>query len=349
MRRIIAVLLLCAPVFAQTTAKPGKPSSSTSAPANPAAQTSKPAGQKSTAATPPATPGAESKSPTTQVAENAPVITLNGACATPDAKGQCNTVITRKQFEDLVSVVNPQTGFNPPLTNDAKRRIATSYARFLAFSDQAKKEGLDKTPEAGKMKEFAAMQAMAQLYINDLQSKTKPTEAEVEKFYNDNKTRYEKINVRRILVPASGGFGAKDVTPEKMKETAQKIYDRAKAGEDFDTLEKDALAAAGQNTSYETKLTLNPTALPQTQQSVKELKPGEVSQLFAEPSGYYIYKMEGSETTPFAQVKPQIEQELHQKKFQEALQGQMEKIKPDFNEAYFGPAPARGRAPGEPD
>jgi parvulin-like peptidyl-prolyl isomerase len=345
MRHLLAVLLLCAPVLAQTS---GKPSSPSTAPANPAAQSGKPAGQK----TPPASPSKstpDAKNPTEQVAENSAVIMLKGVCATPDAKGECSTAITRKQFEDLVSVVNPQTGFNPPLTNDAKRRIAMSYARFLAFSDEAKKEGLDKTPQAEKMKQFATMQAMAQVYINNLQDKTKPTDPEVEKFYNDNKSRYERITARRILVPTSGGFGAKDVTPEKMKDVAQKIYERAKAGEDFDKLEKDALTAAGQNTSYETKLTLNPTALPQSQQSVKDLKPGEISQLFSEPSGYYIYKMESSETSPLAQVKPQIEQELHQRKFQEALQGKMENIKPDFNEAYFGPAPARGRAPGEPD
>jgi hypothetical protein len=248
-------------------------------------------------------------------------------------------VITRAQFEQLTQAINPTNGMNAPLPADAKRQIASRYSQFLALADEAKKQKLDATPQAEALKQFAEMQALAQLYMNTLQAKSAPTEAEVEKYYNDNRARFEKMTVERILVPANPGPDAKGVTTETMKQTAQKIYDRAKAGEDFNKLQKEAFSAAGIPTAPDAKMVLNPASLPPSQKSVRELKPGAVSEMFSEPSGFYIYKMVSSETTPLATVKTEIERALQRQKFQEAAQKTIESVKPDFNEAYFGPNP----------
>jgi parvulin-like peptidyl-prolyl isomerase len=89
-------------------------------------------------------------------------------------------------------------------------------------------------------------------------------------------------------------------------------------------------------------MVLNPASLPPQQQSVRQLKPGEISQMFSEVSGFYIYKMEGTEVTPLESVRTEIEKALQRQKFQETVQKMAEQAKPDLNEAYFGPAPKPG-------
>jgi len=340
LRFAFTVLIASSMCAAQTTAPksstPVKPQSGAATqskpPAKAPAETDKPA-----AAQPPA-----------QVPETAPVMTINNVCEKPAANGQCKTVITRADFERLTSAINPSNGINPPLPPEARRQVATRYAQFLAFAEEAKKAKLDQTPQAKDLVHFAELQALAQLYASDLQAKSAPSAAEVQKYYDDNRARFEKVTVQRILVPSNPGPDAKNVTPESLKQTAQKIYERAKAGEDFDKLQKEAFTAAGITSAPESKLVLNPAALPPQQQSVRQLKPGETSQLFSEVSGSYIYKMVSTETTPLATVKPDVEKALQRQKFQDAIQKMIESSKPDLNEAYFGPAP-KGGVPTERD
>ena len=338
-RFAFTVLIACSLCAAQTS-----PAPKTGTAAKPGAQTktgTTPQSDKS-APTTPATPAKPATAEAQDVPPTTPVVTINNVCEKPDASGKCQTVLTRAQFEKLTAAVNPSNGVNPPLPPEAKRQIATRYSQFLAFADAAKKANLDKTPEAQQLVQFAEMQALAQLYVNSLQTKSAPTAAEVQKYYDNNKARFEKITVRRILVPANPGPDAKNVTAEQLKAEAQKIYDRAKAGEDFDKLQKEAFAAAGINSAPESKMILNPASLPPQQQSVRQLKPGEVSQLFSEPSGSYIYKMEATEVKPLDTVRPEIEKALQRQKFQETVQKMAEQAKPDLNESYFGPAPKPG-------
>jgi hypothetical protein len=277
------------------------------------------------------------------------VITLNNVCQKPNATGQCKTVVTREEFDRLSSALNPAAAGNAPLTPDMKRTLATRYSQMLALGEKARKENLDKNPRAQELIHFAELQALAQLYMSDLQAKAKPTPAEVDKYYADNRARFEKVTVERILVPANPGPDAKNVTQDFLKQTAQKIYDRAKAGEDFNKLQKEAFSAAGINAAPDAKLVLNPAALPPSQQEVRQLKPGEVSKLFTEPSGAYIYKMQSSEVTPLDTVRKEIETALTRQKFEEEARKQIDAVKPDLNEAYFGPAPKGGPVSPERD
>lgn len=100
---------------------------------------------------------------------------------------------------------------------------------------------------------------------------------------------------------------------------------------------------------------VRPDLLPNGQSKVFELKPGGISQLFAEPSGNYFYKMESKTTVPLDQVRQDIQQFLQQQKANQALDALLESAKPEFNEAYFGNtgaegglAPVRPPGPGGP-
>ena len=344
LRLAIIALAACSLCAAQTSA----PQSTTPA----KSQTSSTSQSSKTTAKPAAKPGtststgaAATKTAAGEVPPTAAVITIPNLCAKPDAAGKCQTVVTRAEFDRLASALNPQNGTNPPLNPEMKRQIATRYSQFLTLGENAKKEGLDKNPRAQELIHFAELQALAQLYMSNLQAKATPTAAEVDKFYADNKPRFEKMTVERILVPANPGPDAKGVTAESLKQTAQKIYDRAKAGEDFNTLQKEAFTDAGLSSAPDAKMVVNPASLPPSQAAVRQLKPGEVSPMFTEASGEYIYKMVSDETMPLASVRTEIERNLGRQKFEQEAKKVIEGVKPDLNESYFGPPPTPGKGP----
>jgi hypothetical protein len=348
-RVALTVMMAAALCAAQTTSSstsktPAKSQSGSTATTSKSGASQTPSATKSgtAAKTPTATPQ--------EVPPTAPVVTLNNVCAKPDASGACKTVITRAEFERLTSAINPSNGgANASLQPDAKRQIATRYSQFLAFADDAKKNNLDKTPQAQELLHFAELQALTQVFMNNLQAKSQATPEEVQKYYDDNRARFEKITVQRILIPANPGPDAKNVTAESLKETAQKIYERAKAGEDFNKLQKEAFTAAGIPTAPDAKLVLNPASLPPQQKDVRDLKPGEVSKMYEEPSGHYIYKMESSEVTPLSSVRTEIEHALQRQKFEETVKKMLSDVKPDLNEAYFGPTTKASSTPAERD
>src|SRR5258708_6090401 len=125
-------VLVVAPLLTQTQAQPQQ--------ATPPAQSSQP----------PAAVGSapQTVQPPAPVAADAPVLTVHGVCpsgqtAPVDKSDSCTLVLTRVQFEALVSSLNVNNqAYAPP----ALRGFATNYATILALAKAAENVGVDKDP-----------------------------------------------------------------------------------------------------------------------------------------------------------------------------------------------------------
>lgn len=342
-------------------------------------------GQAAQPATPPAagakaeqsTSAASDKAPEVKVGPDDAVITLKGFCADASQKGEaCKTAITRAQFEKLVDALQPGA---PPAV---RRQIATRYSMVLKMSTEAEKRGLDKGPSFEEKMYFARMQILAQELGRALQDDSnKVSGADIEDYYKKNEASYEQATFARIYVPRAkqiaraaakpkadteaGGKSAattnaeqppteeqKKAAAEAMKKVATDLRDRAAKGEDPDKLEEEAYAAAGlPGTAPDTKREkMRRAQLPANHQVVMDLKPGEVSELISDNSGYYIYKMVGKETLTLDAVKPDIIKALSSQRYRDSMQSFQGNI--DLNDAYFGPTrnpamppPPRGATP----
>lgn len=302
-------------------------------------------------------PAIEKAEPVDQtVPEDAPVMTIQGLCEdiAPNT-ADCKTVVTRRQFENILSAVAPSRAGSPAeLPPGVKRNMATQYAQLLTVATDAEKQGVEKTPEAQELLKFARMQAIVQAYTRELQKKLEPTDAEIQSFYNASVDKLQQATLERIFIPKAAnepanpeakapsqpGQAGKPASGTAEKAKADAIRQRAVAGEPFEKLQKEAIAGSKLPTAPETKLTVQKDTLPPSQQSVFELKPGQVSQVFVEPSGFYIYKMVAVQPVPLSEVKMDIRQRLLQEKMQTALESMLKNVKPVFNEQYFGPPPA---------
>jgi hypothetical protein len=297
-----------------------------------------------------ATPTQPQRSATpANVPPDSPVITIEGLCpekpaaAVPNSP-DCKTVITRAEFEHLTSTLSP----NMPPT--AKQSFANDYVRLLVVADEGRRQGLENSSHYKEMVKFAKLQLLAQEMFRDMQEKAKPSTADVEKYYQDNRIRFQEISLKRLFIPrnrpatpttpAKAGAAAtppKEPTDAELQAQGEKMRARLIAGEDFDKLEKEVYEAAGYKTPPPPTTIPNwrYDAMPASDQYIFDMKPKEFTKVTVDPSGAYIYQVMEKKTIPLADVKAQIEATMTSEHLRSKMNEMMNSVKPEINQTYF--------------
>lgn len=319
------------------------------------------------------------------VPPTAPVITVIGVCPPKPAapKGtaakpasaaasnpaDCKTVITRAEFETMANNLAPN------ITPQMKKQLAGVLPRLIAMSNEAKKKGLENTPQFKERVKFNRMQVLAQQLQQKIQEDaTKVPEADIQKYYKDHQADFEQYNLDRLFIPRAKQVGENEAKEEnekdqklteeqqKAKQEAEKakadaseqamtnlaaeLRTRAAAGEDFAKLQKEAYEASGTKMDAPTVNLPNVrrTGLPPGHAAVFDLKPGEVSQVLGDSGGHYIYKLNSKTVMTLEQATAEIHSKLQNDRMREAMEKFSNSFKVDTNEAYFG-AGAAGPMP----
>jgi hypothetical protein len=309
-------------------------------------------------AAPPATAPAASQASEVEikVGPDDPVITISGFCAEPPPPGNpCQTVITRAQFEKLTEALQP--GMSPSL----RLNVANAYARNLRMSAAAEKRGLDKTPALEEEMRFARMQLLSQDLTRALQADANDiTAADLEDYYKKNHSAFEQATLARIFVPRAKKIVAALEEPKKepkdagsaepqsaaqtkaaedaMTKVATDLHARAVSGEDLDKLQIEAYTQAGfERTTPNTKMEkVRRDMLPPQHESVLDLKPGEISEVFSDPSGaHFIYKMLSKQTPTLEDVKTEIRTKISTQRYRDSMKPFQGEVV--FSDAYFTP------------
>jgi len=250
-------------------------------------------------------------------------------------------VITRSEFEELTAAMDPT------MSPQAKYQFANSYARFFILAREAHRQGLEEDPRFQKLLEITRIQLLGQMLVQKIQQKAQAvTATEVEKFYRENPKPFEIATVLRIYVPGTKLMEQGNNLPvmpyEKdatMREAAEKLRARAAAGEDFASLQKEAFQLANMKAPPpDTKLVnVGRDRLARDQQSVFDLKPGDISAVFESEDGYYIFKLVAKEIPPLDAVKDQAKKNLQSQRMESSMAGVIGPAKVVvINEKYFG-------------
>jgi len=353
------------------------------------AQTPAPAPQSAQAPAAGNTAPAPAAAPAPEVAPTAPVLTIKGACpatapkaktAAPGTKSpaaakqpakssaNCETVITRAEFEKIAS------GIAPNVTPQLKRQLASVYPRLLVMSQEAEKHGLQNSPQYKQAMKFARMQILTNELQRSIQEEAeKISQQDIADQYKNNPEAYQQYSLERLYVPhtkdaaeEAEANAKKDSEKEPEKETeqqekakqeqgeqemsqlAESLRARGAAGEDFAKLQKEAFTAAARKVEPPAVSMSNVrrAKLPPSHAAVFDLKPGEVSVVFSDAGGYSVYKMVSKQPVPLDQVTEEIRGALRTQRLREAMDKVQNSFKTETNEAYFGPAgPGGGRQP----
>jgi hypothetical protein len=311
-------------------------------------------------------PASPATSETASVAPDAAVITIQGICEKSGSTGpaaDCKTVVTRAEFENLVNALQP----NMPIA--AQKQFANRYGAILYFAEKAKERGLGKGQVFEERLRYVQLEVLASLASEQMQKEaTDVTDAEIEAYHHEHISDYKTISYERLYVPKQKKLeppaqGANDPDLQKkreaseadMKAEADKLRARASAGEDFAKLQQEAYDFGG----YTQIKSSNPRvdkvrkgAIPPADASIFELKTGDVSQVFAGPSGFVVYKIEAVEDVPVASLHDEISRTLANERGRRAMEALQNSTKLD--DAYFAPpatmptpAPPTLRNPGE--
>jgi hypothetical protein len=305
----------------------------------------------------PAPPAAAAETSST-VPPNTPVITVRGYCDKPAGgnatPSDCKTVVTRAEFEKML----------PPNTPPAnRRRLVDSYLQLLALAEKGHELGLDQGSDFDQQMHMVRLNVLARMALQQMQKEAgNVPESEIEAYYHQHAADYKAASFDRIYVPKqkqSDVAGLKPSDPDaqkkreaseaEMKKEAEKLRERAAAGEDFGKLQQEAYDFAGQKmTAANTKS--DDVRKPGLPAAVADLKPGEVSAVVNEPAGFMVYKLEEFKDLPLASVHDEIARALQNDRLQkerESLENAA-KASTTLDETYFAtPAPPTLRNPGE--
>ena len=271
---------------------------------------------------------------------NTPVVTVDGVCSQPKKVGtadSCKTVITRAQMDSLIDALEP----NAPAT--ARRQFVINYVRLLAASGVAERKHLEKDPEVANelqiQQKIVHMQVLANTLYRRLQTQASNVPgAEIEKYYAEHHANFEQGQVRRLLIPkAIAATNAETAGAVSQKVKADELRAQAAAGEDFEQLQQSAykdlelrMAANSAKPSL-----LRRSNLPAGQDSIFDLRPGEVSPVIESQDGFLILKLESKELIPIEEARPEILSFLQRERTQRELRDVTESAKAHFNPAYL--------------
>jgi peptidyl-prolyl cis-trans isomerase D len=206
------------------------------------------------------------------------------------------------------------------------------YASNDPVDEAAIKAYYDKKGDRFMTNEYATVQ-YAELRLETLASQIAPTDADLQKVYEENRVRYVREESRRARHIVIGIDAGADEAAALKK--ADAVLAEARAGKDFAELAKkystDVTAAQGGDLGFVTK---EQFAGP-IGDTLFSMKVGDVSSPVKSQFGYHILKLEeiqATEVQPFAEVRAELDSQYRQDKAaelfgerQDQIQAQLEK------------------------
>ena len=231
------------------------------------------------------------------------------------------TAITDTDFYKEQENLPPQL---KPLTETAegkKEMLDTMVVRELIMQ-QAKKEGIEGTPEVAAKIEDLKKRVVVEAYLKKkVEESANVSDAELQEFYNKNKDKFQsdaQIRASHILV--------------KSETEAKEIEKQLKAGASFEELAKkhsiDGAGPKGGDLGWFGKGAM----LPEFENAAMALKQGQVSGIVKTQFGYHLIKQTGARPAgprSFEEVKDQIKAAIVPEKQQETFKKLKEDLKKD--------------------
>jgi parvulin-like peptidyl-prolyl isomerase len=278
----------------------------------------------------PAAPAAQAPAPASEpkVDPNKVVLTIG------------NEKVTAGQVDALIADLPAQQ--QQLLRRAGKRVLADELVRIKLLSQEAQKRKLDQSDKVRRQLELTRDQILASAVASDTMRKA----------YEQDKTRYEKIRARHILIRTPGSRapvrpGQKELTEPEAKAKADDLRKQLVNGADFAELarkESDDTSSGAQGGDLD--VFGHGAMVPEFDKAAFALKEGEISQPVKTQFGYHIIQVTG--ILSFDELQGEIAQGNPQVT---NLVEELKKTTPvQLDESYFGPAPAApgAAAPGAP-
>lgn len=265
-----------------------------------------------------------------------------------------DTVIATVDGKNLTygEIANFLKGMNPQMQQNAMRNrkeFVERYALMRRLSALAEQAKLGERSPYKEAIESYRMNMLMQAEINEYVDHILITADDLQKYYAENKGRYDQVKLKVIYIAfssAPAGAAAetkKHLTEEEAKAKAEQLIKEIKGGADFVKLVKENSEDASSKAKDGDMGTLSRADnLPESIRSVVfALKAGEVSDPVRQPNGFYIFRAEEVSQRPLEQVREQLVKQMQSERLQEWLKSTTKSLSIKFeNEQFFSGATA---------
>jgi peptidyl-prolyl cis-trans isomerase C len=181
---------------------------------------------------------------------------------------------------------------------------------------------------------------LAEAYLQKSLPQIEVSEEEAKKYYESHKSEYkepEKVKLRHILIYVPQN--ADNKTKEKALNRARQIRAQLIKGAKFEELAKiHSDDMASREKGGDLGILRKGETLPEFEEKVFKLKPGEISQPILSPYGYHIVKVEKiipEEILPFEKVKDQVKEDLKREKERIAMENMLKKLAEKYHPKIY--------------
>jgi peptidyl-prolyl cis-trans isomerase SurA len=173
---------------------------------------------------------------------------------------------------------------------------------------------------------------LSRMFNKHVRSGVTMDEAEARVFYQNNLKAYalpEEIRVRQIFLRLP-----EKATPAQdaaVREKARMVYERAKQGEDFIRLVRETSNGVTAQQDGDLGFMQREHALPEIEEAVRSLRPGEIAGPLKFAGGYNVIRLEEMRTPvkPFDTVKDDISKTLYERKVENTYRGWLQTLRSD--------------------
>ena len=273
-------------------------------------------GQKSPVSAKPETMKPESASAQTAKTESAPAAKAGAVVAEIGSEK-----ITLAEIDEMIKNIPEQY---QSMAQTHKDMFLDSVINQKLLYSEASKAGLEKDPDVQKQMEDAKKDIIVKTYLRkEIEEKVQVTDEDVAKYYEANKDKFkepEKAKVSHILV---------DTEAE-----AKDILAKLQGGADFAALAKEKSKCPSKDKGGDLGFVSKGQTVPEFEQAVFALQPGQMSGVVKTQFGYHIIKVtekQPEKAMALNDIKDQLKQmligDMQKAKFEQLLKDLKDKNK----------------------
>jgi len=255
--------------------------------------------------------------------------------------------ITMGDFNRVTSMYDPQKQELLAKNPQYKTVLLQRFVQGMVIAQIAREKGFDKREDIKDQIAFIVNDFLASEYLKkEVVEKIDVTPEDMKLYYKEHKDEFgtpEMVRARHIFFKVTKSMT--DEEKEKLKEKAEAVLKRVRAGEDFAKLAEEFSDDGGSKTKGG-DLGLFPKGkmVPQFEKAAFALNAGEVSDVIESPYGYHIIKVEEKKEAtvePFDKVKDKVREKIfadfQKAKVEEFVKNAMEKAGVQINPDAFSP------------
>jgi parvulin-like peptidyl-prolyl isomerase len=261
--------------------------------------------------------------------------------------------ITAADIDRFLESLPPQ--FRAYYGGPGRQMLPRYVVQAKILAAEAKKQNLQDRPEVQQTIEIARESILADAARKGMEQKVPVTDQEVQELYEKQKSAYDEVRIRGILIRTANSSIAYPAAPSRAAlpeaEARKKLEDLRKqiqAGADFAQLAQQYsedlnTAGAGGDLGYINRQKV----VPPIANAAYALAPGEVSDIIQSPYGLELIKVEDHRVKPLAEVRKDLEAQIRRTKADQAIQELVSQYKVVVDNDYFSSSPPT-KAPAAP-